>query len=116
MISSTPTPAERFAWFSLEQLKHEDMKDFMLMPTDKPIVLPEVGTEYFYIQSSLSKERYRVQRCTWQGFLTDRLRYITNFYTTEDEAQKVVDKMNALLNCMVQPGRKLNMTHPSIKP
>lgn len=92
------------------------MIDLKNMTADQPIMLPEVGTEYFYIQSSLSKERFRVQRCTWQGFISDRLRYMTNYYTSEDEAQKVVDKMNAVLDSMYQPSHPMIINHPSILP
>lgn len=79
------------------------MKDYMTIPTDKPIILPQVGTTYYYVQGLMAQGRFRARKCIWQGYMTDRLRYISNYYTSEVAAKEAAQKLNKILKCMYQP-------------
>lgn len=100
------------------------MENYKEHPTNEPIYLPKIGTEYWFIHLRLSEGRYAIARCKWEGYLSDKARYIANYYTSEQEAWKAADHMNALLDCMVQPMEpsvkerlsKLKLNHPDILP
>ena len=97
-------------------------------PTELPITLPPLNTEYWYLTLKLSTGKYTITRCRWQGYLSDRARYLSNYYTSEREAWEAADKMNVLLGCMVQPEERViakkakqkkkavKATHPDVLP
>ena len=95
-------------------------------PTEIPITLPPMNTEYWYLTLKLSTGKYAIARCRWQGYLSDKARFISNYYTSEREAWEAADKMNTLLGCMVQPKERVvakivkkkavKIKHPDVLP
>jgi hypothetical protein len=103
------------------------MRDYMEISAEEPIVMPQVGSDYWYVQLNVSRGEYKIQRCVWEGYTVDKMRYLTNYYRTEREAWAAADKLNALLKAMIpaeaapikhNSGRrkiqKVTITHPDV--
>ena len=67
------------------------------------ISLPIFGTTYYYIRPSIHHERFEVAQAYWYGGITDKFRFVHNFYLDENEAYDVCDELNATLKVLVQP-------------
>lgn len=67
------------------------------------VYLPIFGTTYYYIHPSIHHERFEVAQAYWYGGITDKFRFVHNFYLDENEAYDVCDELNATLGVLVQP-------------
>ena len=67
------------------------------------VYLPIFGTTYYYIRANFHHERFEVVQAYWYGGITDKFRFVHNFYLDENEAYDVCDELNATLGALVQP-------------
>ena len=75
----------------------------MKKKSKEAISLPIFGTTYYYIHPSIHHERFEVAQAYWYGGITDKFRFVHNFYLDENEAYDVCDELNATLKVLVQP-------------
>lgn len=75
----------------------------MKRKSKEAISLPIFGTTYYYIHPSIHHERFEVAQAYWYGGITDKFRFVHNFYLDENEAYDVCDELNATLGVLVQP-------------
>ena len=67
------------------------------------VYLPIFGTTYYYIRANIHHEYFEVVQAYWYGGITDKFRFVRNFFLDEREANDVCDELNATLGVLVQP-------------
>jgi hypothetical protein len=75
----------------------------MSRKSKEAISLPIFGTTYYYIRANIHHEYFEVVQAYWYGGITDKFRFVRNFFLDEREANDVCDELNATLGVLVQP-------------
>ena len=65
------------------------------------IIMPTIGSDYWYLQASLTRDVYVPQRTEWHNTTLDKFRYVNNYFKTEREAQDMADKYNEKISRMI---------------
>ena len=76
------------------------------MNENDKIKLPIVGTKYWYIQADIKTGTFKVRETEWFGGMSDKFRFVRNFFATYTEALEAERMMNATLKILEQPTDK----------
>ena len=79
------------------------METTMSKKYKEAVYLPIFGTTYYYIRANIHHEYFEVVQAYWYGGITDKFRFVRNFFLDEREANDVCDELNATLGVLVQP-------------